>query len=293
MSQQYNSVSTVIVTYNSQDCLPECLLSLRESVATVPHHLIVVDNDSDIDPGEQVRSVFPDATLIQNRNNEGFARGCNAGAAEAEGDYLLFVNPDVILDADCVAKLIEAAEQSEEPGMLGARLRYPDGTFQPSARNFPTVGNLLFSRGSFLTRAIGHAPGRSDRYTLPDFEQTTAVAAVAGTLVLIRRETYLEVGGFDSDFFMFMEDTDLCFRLHSRGYTNFFVPEAGAVHRWGRGGTAGKTRRAWYHHRSLLKYFHKHQPGPFSWVVFPFLLALNFGLALALPERRGEKEQQA
>ncbi len=293
MSQQYNSVSTVIVTYNSQDCLSECLLSLHEAVTPISHQLIVVDNDSDTNPEELVHSVFADATVIRNRTNEGFARACNTGAAEADGDYLLFVNPDVVLDSDCVTRLIETAEQNEKAGMLGARVRYPDGGFQPSARNFPTAGNLLFSRGSFLTRALGHPPGERGRYTLPDFDQTTAVPAVAGTLVLICRKTFLEAGGFDSDFFMFMEDTDLCSRLHDRGYTNLFVPGAGAVHRWGRGGKAGKIRRAWYHHRSLLRYFHKHQPGLFSYAVFPFLLAFNFGFVLVLPERRGEKEQES
>ncbi|MCX6834819.1 MAG: hypothetical protein NTW07_06755, partial [candidate division Zixibacteria bacterium] len=121
--------------------------------------------------------------------------------------------------------------------------------------------------------------------TLPDFRETTEVPAVAATMTMVRRALFAEAGGFDKRFFMFMEDTDLSLRLHQLGHRNLFTPTAGGVHHWGKGARAGRTRRAYYHHVSLWKYFLKHFPNGFSVMLLPVLLLANFLLVTILSTR--------
>ncbi len=141
------------------------------------------------------------------------------------------------------------------------------------------MNNMLFSRGSIFSRLIRN----SKAYTLPDYKVTTAVPATAGTMMMIRNEIFNAVGGFDSSFFMFMEDVDLCLRLGGHGHTNYIVPSAGAIHLWGHGSNAGKLQRNWYHHRAVWKYFRKHHPNVLTFFILPFVLALNLLLVTVLP----------
>ena len=121
------------------------------------------------------------------------------------------------------------------------------------------------------------------RYTLPDYEKTTQVPAVAGTMVLVRKTLFERAGGFDERFFMFMEDTDLSLRIHRAGFHNLFVPSAGGVHDWGRGSRMSRYRRSWRHHYSLWQYFLKHEPNAFAIFLLPLFLLANWLLVSILP----------
>lgn len=102
------------------------------------------------------------------------------------------------------------------------------------------------------------------------------VPAAAATCMLLDREVFEAIGGFDERFFMYMEDTDLCKRLAEAGRQVYFVPEAGAVHRWGEGSAVSPLRKSWYHHRSVWKYFLKYYPNGFSVFILPVALLINF-----------------
>jgi GT2 family glycosyltransferase len=190
----------------------------------------------------------------------------------------MFLNPDVVPDPGSIEQLDQILTRGARLGAVGGRLRFPDGTFQPSCRHFPTIGNLLFSRGSILGRLLG----RSERYTLPDSEELTAVPAVAGTMMMLRADLFRRFEGFDRRFFMYMEDTDLCFRLDRRGFSNLFAPGAGGVHAWTTGSDASHVQRAWWHHNSLRSYFLKHMPNFVSLLILPVLLMIHLGLVIAL-----------
>jgi hypothetical protein len=265
-------LSVIVVTFNSLPVLSACLTNLRTALKDIDHELILIDNASAQEPLSSAREVFPECISIMNSSNIGFAAACNRGAEAASGELLLFVNPDVLCDADSILNLQREYAQREKVGVLGARMRFADGSFQATCRNFPTISNLLFSRGSFLGRLFGHSQG----YTLPDYAETTPVPAVAGTMMLIERQLFRLIGGFDRSFFMFMEDTDLCLRLSRSGFGNYFVPAAGGTHAWGQGSSAGRLRRNWYHHISVWKYFLKHVPNGFSIIWLPLLLTVNF-----------------
>jgi hypothetical protein len=246
--------------------------------------LIVVDNASVDGSVECVRSHFSDVKIIENKKNRGFARACNQGAEVAAGEYILLHNPDLQIDKDAIDKLVEVARQYPEAGAMAGRMRFPDGSFQATCRNLPTVGNLLFSRGS----ALSFLMRERHIYTLPDYTEVTEVPVVSGTLMLIRSDLFIAHGGFDARFFMYMEDTDLCYRLDQSGHKSYFVPTAGGIHLWGKGSRRGRLIRRWYHHWSVWKYFLKHFPNGFSLLILPMILGVNFILGALSPRPEGD-----
>lgn len=272
------NISIIIVTFNSLPAIQDCLAHLKEAVPRISHELIIVDNNSIDNSPSLAKTYWPKARIIINKKNLGFASACNQGAKEAGGEYLLFVNPDVFLDSHCIGEFLGFMHEKDKVGAVGGRLRWPDGIFQPTCRNLPTLSNLLFSRGSVMGKLFRS----SLRYTLPDAAVVSEVPAVAGALFVIRKSVFEKAGRFDSNFFMYMEDTDLCKRLSRLGFTNYFLPSAGAVHEWGKGSSAGTIKRKWYHHCSVFSYFRKHQKGPVTLIILPVMLAVNFLITILL-----------
>ena len=271
-------VSIIIVAHNSESVLPKCLHSVRAATAGGDHQVIIVDNDSHDNTRATVAELYPDALVLTQKRNLGFARACNVAAAAANGSYLLFLNPDVEMDSDALRVLRDTIEAEPRAGLVSARLRFPDGRFQPSCRKLPTLRNLLFSRGSFLGALA--SGGRAGAYTLGDYTMVAEVPAVAGTMFMVRSERFRELGGFDTRFFMYMEDTDLSRRMQRAGYINLFVPGAGGVHRWGASSPTGRLRRKWYHHRSVWQYFRKRGRPLTVWLVLPVCLTVNYVLTV-------------
>lgn len=282
MSNHAFDISVIIVTYNSVDTISASIEALKVSAVAKPYQLIVVDNGSTDGTIESLRQTAPEALVIENEKNIGFAAACNRGADRAPGANLLFLNPDARLDPDCITRLMKTLVNSPKAGFVVPRLRFPDGRFQASCRHLPTVGNMIFSRGSIFTKLFAHGGRSQTSYTLGDSQQTIAVPAVAGTVALIRRDLFLSFKGFDERFFLYMEDTDLCCRLGQSGFCNLFVPEAGAIHEWGKGSRAGSVVRKYYHHVSVWKYFLKHYPNGFSVFLLPPLLLLHFLISVTL-----------
>lgn len=274
------AVSVIIVTHNSAASVAATIDSLARSCRDCSYDCIVVDNGSSDDTISMLETKT-EVHLISLRHNSGFASASNRGAEKAEGEFLLFLNPDVILDSGSVDAMAAFARCRPDAGCVAPRLRNSDGSFHPSCRRFPTPFNILFSRGSFLGRRLSQIA-----YTLPDYATATEVPAVAGAALLIGRTTFREIGGFDERFFLYMEDTDLCLRLYQRGLKSWFLPTAGAVHGWGRGSSSGRLFRLWHHHLSTWKYFLKHIPNGFTLLLLPFLLIGNLALSVAtLPFR--------
>jgi N-acetylglucosaminyl-diphospho-decaprenol L-rhamnosyltransferase len=280
-----DTVSVIIVTFNSASTISVCLRRLKETTIGIPLQVIIVDNGSTDKTLELITPEIENPLILKNEKNIGFAAACNQGAKVSTGDYLCFLNPDTELDSDAIMKLLTVAKSTHYPGLISGRLRYPDGRFQANCRKFPTVTNLFFSRGSLLGRLFIHRiKPESSVYTMPDYEMVTEIPAVAATFVLIKRDLFMRVHGFDPRFFMYMEDTDLSLRLHQRGCKNLFVPIAGAIHGFGRGSSAGS--RSWCHHQSVWKYFLKHCPNGFSLILLPVLLSVNFLLSAIIPVRK-------
>ncbi len=273
-------LSIIIITFNSLPSLEPSLVSLTNS-SFQNFELIVVDNNSTDSSIETALTYFPQASVIKNKYNAGFAKACNIGAKQANGDILLFFNPDLEADENALDEIVTFIQETPDAGAVSGRMRFPDGSFQATSRKFPDMTNIFLSRGSALSKIIS----TNKTYTLPDYDVVTKVDAVAGTCMAVKRNMFEQVGMFDERFFMYMEDTDLSYRLSLLGLSNYFLPQAGGVHLWGKGSSGGRIIRSWYHHLSVWKYFLKHFPGGFSILFLPFILTMNFIISIFLPKR--------
>ncbi len=245
-------ISIIIVNHYADRILGDCVRAAVSGSCSLSREVVIVDNPADeiqapisVPGGIELKRISAPGRL-------GFGAACNLGAKHAEGSHLLFLNPDVIVGPNSIEELHGALTSASDAGAVVGRLTTPDGTFHPSCRRFPTVGNLLFSHGSVLYRLFR---SRRGSYMLPDYADVTEVDWGAAALMMIRRELFDELAGFDERFFMYLEDTDLCFRLRRAGHKVYYVPEAGGMHFWGYSTRRYPYRRIIWHHRSLWRYF--------------------------------------
>lgn len=221
-------VDAVVVSYNSALTLRGCVQAL---VAGDGVRVVVVDNASS-DGGIETLEDLPVA-IVRLKRNGGFAHGCNHGWRAGSAPYVLFVNPDARLDARSLSLLVDALEQDPRAGIAAPRILDEDGNLDFSMRRFPRLRST-YAQGLFLHRLFPHASWAdevvrdSGAYLRPASPEW-----VSGACFLIRRTLLEELGGLEEHFFMYCEDKDLCRRVHDRGSTISFVPEAVAVHAGG------------------------------------------------------------
>lgn len=239
--------------------------------------IIIVDNPADPETGTDLPEIDIPLRRVSTDGRLGFGAACNMGAKAASGDFLLFLNPDVQLAKEAIVHLFEALRSNSAAGIVVGRLTDADGVFQPSCRQFPTLGNLFFSRGSLLSRL---ADKTKRAYTLPDYEKTTTVDAAAAAMMMMARVDFERVGGFDESFFLYLEDTDLCRRLYDLARLTVYAPEARGIHLWGHSTGRYRFRRVLWHHRSVWRYFVKHNSSLPILVLLGPLLAVNCFLSL-------------
>jgi GT2 family glycosyltransferase len=202
-------VSVITVTYNSADCIGECLASVQ-SQCGCETEFIAVDNASPDDTVQCLRDLCPEARLLVNKVNSGFGRACNQGAAVCQGRYVFLLNPDAqLVGTDALARLCHALDTNPTWGMAGTRLLASDGAPKASP-NFEYPGQ------SQTSSDFSAFPGK--------------IAWVTGASMFIRRQVYTALRGFDPDFFLFGEDIDFCLRLRKHGYEIGFVHEAEVRH---------------------------------------------------------------
>lgn len=195
---------------------------MEAAIKDLDAEIIVVDNNSPDDSCEMVKSLFPHIKLIKNTENLGFSKGNNIGVAEAKGDYLCILNPDTVVAEDTFIQLLEFAESKEDMGIVGCQLINGKGRFLPeSKRNIPTT-KVAFQK------MIGYV----NKYYNLDIEKESngKTDVLVGAFMVIKREVYNKVGGFDEDYFMYGEDIDLSFKMLKSGFSNYYCGEATIIH---------------------------------------------------------------
>ncbi|MCP4705568.1 MAG: glycosyltransferase family 2 protein, partial [candidate division Zixibacteria bacterium] len=227
------SVSAIVVTYNSAENIISCLEALQSEVDSVGGEILVYDNHSNDNTVDLIKTEFPNITLYESKQNFGFGEANNKAVEKSKGEYILFANPDMVLDRGGLKVLLETFQEQPQVGAAVARLYNPDGSFQPTCRNFPDFYNIFFSRGSVLNHKV--LPSKTEEtYTLGDFDKITEIPAASAACMLMEKGFFKKIGGFDNRFFLFMEDTDLSLRIKQAGKKVFFEPKAGALHYWGK-----------------------------------------------------------
>lgn len=274
-------LSCIIVTYNQSDRLVKCLQSIRETVSLPEYEVRVVNNDRR-ESLHEIESRFPGIHIVTNPSNIGFARANNQAAKSARGETLLFLNPDTLLHPGAVEAMMRYLEAHPETGILAPKVLDPDGAVQASCRRFPDLWTGLFNRYSFLSRLFPRNRF-TRRYLMQDFDhnETREVDWVSGCCMMIPRNVFFELGGFDEHYFLFNEDVDLCRTAWNAGYRVVYHPTAAVTHEIGASGGKLPPMVIVKRHRGMAHYWKKHmRPNALSAALIELMLAVRCGAQL-------------
>ncbi len=236
-----------------------CLQSIEDAASNLSHEIIVVDNSVD-DPGfNDLKKKFPQARYLTNPTNAGFATANNQGAKEAQGETLMFINPDVVLHEGAAERLLAFCKAHPDAGITGPKVLNADGSLQYSCRNFPTLWSGLFNRYSLLTRWF---PDNrfSTNYLMLDFDHDSVkeVDWVSGCCMMIRKEVFRQIGGFDENYFLFNEDVDICRAAWGKGFKVVYYPSARIDHDISSSNSKTSARIVIQRHAGMSYYYKKY-----------------------------------
>ena len=247
-------VSVVVVSWNTRDLLLGCLASLPDAVGDLRADIWVVDNHSTDGSVEAVRARYPGARVIANDRNAGYAAAGNLGIAASDGRYVLLLNADTLVCRGAIERLVRFADACPAAGIVGPLLLDPDGSFQASFADFPTLASECLS-ASGLGRRLFHR-------NYPTYGPRRSRAArpadvVAGACALVRRTALLEVGPLDEGYGMYSEEIDWCWRMWQAGWQVWYVPGARVVHFGGRSTSQRPVAMARALYRAKVRFFRK------------------------------------
>lgn len=250
-------LSVIIVSWNVRELLRRCLSSVFDSEGP-ELEVIVVDNASQDGSAALVHQDFPQARLIQNRENLGFTKANNQALAESLGRYLLLLNPDTEVVGQALTTMVSYMDAHHGVGALGPKLLNPDGSVQSSRRRFPTL-TTAFLESTILQRWFPKSEALRRYYLLdrPEDEEQE-VDWVVGACLLIRRKALEETGPLDEDYFMYSEELDLCYRLKKKGWKVVYLPQAQVIHHEGKSSEQVIPARHIHFQRSKVLFFRKH-----------------------------------
>lgn len=255
-------LSIIIVNYNVRYFLEQCLYSVKKAAEGLLVETIVVDNNSTDDSVSYLRKKFPSVLLIENKSNQGFAKACNQGLAQATGDAVLFLNPDTLLAEDSLQVCWQFLQQHPDAGGLGVRMVDGAGKFlKESKRSFPsplTSLYKLFGAAHFFPRSKVFG-----RYHLGHLDENKnhEVDVLAGAFMIMPKKVLDEVGGFDETFFMYGEDVDLSYRIQKAGYKNYYLADTTIVHFKGESTRRGSLNYVRLFYSAMNLFVKKHYGG--------------------------------
>jgi N-acetylglucosaminyl-diphospho-decaprenol L-rhamnosyltransferase len=264
-------LTVVVISWNVRDLLRRCLQSIDLKDGTV--EVIVVDNASTDGSTTMVRDEFPGVRLVANQENRGFTAANNQGLELGTGRHLLLLNPDTEVVGDALSGMVGYMDAHPHVGALGPRLCFPDGRLQSSRRRFPTFWTALVE--STVIQEWWRDNRILRRYYMQDTPDDViqAVDWVVGACLLVRRETYRQVGGLDEGFFMYSEEMDWCRRIKMAGWQVVYLPTATVLHHEGKSSEQVVAARHIYFQSSKVRYFRKHHGQLQAAALRVFLLA--------------------
>jgi GT2 family glycosyltransferase len=246
-------ISFIIVNWNTSQLLLDCLRSIATTVSGLASEIFVVDNGSTDGSVNAVKEQFGDrVVIIANSGNRGFARANNQALSRAQGNYIVLLNTDTILQDGSIRTLIDFLQKNPSAAMVGPRMIDRDGTLQNCYDNFPSLATELLNKS--LLRAVlpGKYAGKNPSASGP-FE----VDSIIGACMAVRRDAIQKVGMLDEDFFFFLEETDWCFRLRAAGWKIYHHPGAAIIHLQGQSKKSRPAQARVEYYRSLYLFFRK------------------------------------
>jgi GT2 family glycosyltransferase len=252
-------LSIVIICWNDLKVITDCLRSIFEGTHSTEFEVLVSDNGSTDGSVEFVRENYPAVKIVENGANLGFAKGNNAGICQTTGDYVLILNPDTIIHDGSLDRWIAFADRHPNVGGFGCRVQNPDGSYQISARPFPTIGRYWIA--ALYVRFLGRLSDRfvSDLYPGWKGDSERNVDWQSGCCLMLRGDLLRQqLRGFDEQFFYHFEEVDLCKRVWDSGSSIRFTPEATITHLGGQSVGRFPTRFEIEKLRNRYRYFYKY-----------------------------------
>ena len=224
-------LSVIILNYNVRYFLEQCVLSVQAALQDIDGEIIVIDNNSSDYSCPLMKTRFPDIKLIENKENLGFPKGNNIGVAQAKGEYICILNPDTVVAEDTFAKILHTKNWQLNTGIIGCKLIDGTGNFLPeSKRGIPTP-SVAFTKIFGLYKIFPKTRTFNQYYAQYLSEnQFGKVEILVGAFMVMKRELYNEVGGFDENCFMYSDDIDLSYMVLKKGKSNFYFAETTVIH---------------------------------------------------------------
>jgi len=251
-------LSIIILCWNDQEVIGNCLQSIYSSTHSTEFEIIVSDNGSTDGSVEFIHKTYPQVHVIENGSNLRFAKANNIGIHASKGEYVLILNPDTIIHDYALDRLIKFADKHREAGAFGCRVLNTDGSYQESGRPFPTF------RGEWV-RALGLKPlAYLSDWFLPGIyvgwkgDTERRVDWLSGCFILARAEILTQIEGFDEQFFYYFEDMDLCKRVRQAGYSIMYTPQMSITHLGGQSTKRSPLKFVLDSQITRYRYFYKY-----------------------------------
>ncbi|MDA7803200.1 glycosyltransferase [Crocinitomix sp.] len=284
-------LSVIIVNYNVEFFLEQCLNSVYAALKHVEGEVFVVDNNSIDGSLEMVAEKFPNVQLIANKDNAGFSKANNQALKIAKGEYHLLLNPDTIVEEDTFQKVVQFMDEHPDAGGLGVKMIDGKGNFLPeSKRGLPTPKDAFYK--IFGLSRLFPKTKRFGRYHLSylDKDKTHEIEILSGAFMLMRKEALDKVGLLDEAFFMYGEDIDLSYRIVLGGYKNYYYPETRIIHYKGESTKKSSVNYVFVFYNAMIIFAKKHFSSKNA-RIYSFLinLAIYFRAGVALANRAVKK----
>ena len=249
-------LSIIIVNWNTKEYLLPCLKSIFRGGGVTGWEIIVTDNSSTDGSGDEIRKTFPSVQVIENDKNLGFSKAMNQGLQKASGRYALLLNPDTRVKNGAIEQLVSFMDGCPNAGAAGMQLLNSDGSKQNSIANFPSLATELLNKRLLRWLFPKKFPGKERNYSKP-----VEVDSVIGACMMVRRVALEQVGLLDEDYFLFLEETDWCYRMKRAGWKIYHVPQAEVYHLQGKSAETQKKKAKVEYYRSRYHFFKKNR-GP-------------------------------
>jgi O-antigen biosynthesis protein len=279
-------LSVIIVNYNVQHFLEQCLYSVRKAAANVSTEVFVVDNNSVDGSVQMVKEKFPEVHLIENKKNTGFSYANNQAIKISRGEYILLLNPDTVVEEDTFQKVISFMDDHPEAGGLGVKMLDGKGNFLPeSKRGLPTPSVAFYKIFGFSKLFPKSKTFGKYHLGFLDKDKTHEVEILSGAFMLMRKSVLDKVGVLDETFFMYGEDIDLSYRILLGGYKNYYYPETRIIHYKGESTKKSSVNYVFVFYRAMVifanKHFSQNNAKLFSFLI-NIAIYLRAGLAIAV-----------
>lgn len=253
MNNEVMELSIIILNYKTKvltiNCINSIIEQYKKELTDNKFEIILLDNNSKDQSIEDFRKLkVPGLTIVESKENLGFAKGCNLGAKHASGEYLLFLNSDTLIKDQGFVKMVDYFKSNKNIGVLGGKLKNADGTSQPSSGKFYNLFNLTLMLLGFEKKGLlRESPNEIKK-----------VDWVSGASFMIKRDLFNKLGGFEKEIFMYMEDMELCFRAKLKGLPTYFYPNIMLFHL--ERGSSDKTFAILNIYKGILIFYKKHKP---------------------------------